>query len=291
MLCMCVDQGGGRTALACSRVIRGRGGTGAAMTGAGTGAGAGAAASGSVRIVTCELSAAEMSNTEGVSGEAERCRVVVLVVDVDEGGDWTRGVSMLEVRRWSLLGRKHTRHTSPWSSARRWASLAMSSSRHGLLAAGSPRSVSSTRDAADARARLGDRRLLDSASRSGVREGDTREGEGWRGATGLLYLTGLRADSSLPSCLALGLGEHALGSSAPRTRRLVGDAFMFVVCAAVAGTWQVGKRETMRQIHQRPVAVDAHTPKEKPTWTTGMTDWLQTNNDCRTNDVHQQRNR
>jgi hypothetical protein len=58
------------------------------MIGAGAGAAAGAETSGSVRIVTCELSAAEMSNTEGVSGEAERRReVVVLVVDEDEGGD------------------------------------------------------------------------------------------------------------------------------------------------------------------------------------------------------------
>ena len=47
-------------------------------------------ASGSLRMVTWELSAAEVSNTEGESGEAERWRAVVavvLVVEVDEGGD------------------------------------------------------------------------------------------------------------------------------------------------------------------------------------------------------------
>lgn len=69
------------TSLACSRVnlARGRGGNDAT---AGS-AGAGPEASGSVRIVTCELSTAETSKTEEVSGEAERWRVVVDV----EGGD------------------------------------------------------------------------------------------------------------------------------------------------------------------------------------------------------------
>jgi hypothetical protein len=39
-------------------------------------------------MVTWELSTAEVSNTEGVYGEAERWRaVVVLVVDIEEGGD------------------------------------------------------------------------------------------------------------------------------------------------------------------------------------------------------------
>jgi hypothetical protein len=42
-----------------------------------------------VRIVTCELSTAEVSKTDEVSGEAERWRVVVVVrvVDVEGGGD------------------------------------------------------------------------------------------------------------------------------------------------------------------------------------------------------------
>lgn len=89
---------GNHTSLACSRVnlriVRGAG------HGATAGTGAGAVASGSVRMVTCELSIAELSNTEGVAGEAERCRTVpeVLVVHDEEGGDCTRYVSARTVR-------------------------------------------------------------------------------------------------------------------------------------------------------------------------------------------------
>lgn len=82
-----------RTSLACSRVSLGlRRGAGAA-TGIGAGAGAGPEVSGSVRMVTWELSAAEVSNTDGVYGEAEQWRVmVVLVVDIEEGGDLENGL-------------------------------------------------------------------------------------------------------------------------------------------------------------------------------------------------------
>jgi len=79
------------TSLACSRVSLGRvrgAGAGSGAT-AGPGAGAGPVASGSVKIVTWELSTAELSNTDGVSGEADRGRVMptVRAVDVEDGGD------------------------------------------------------------------------------------------------------------------------------------------------------------------------------------------------------------
>lgn len=91
---------GRRTSLACSRVNLGlRRGAGA-TTGAGAGTGAGPEVSGSVRMVTWELSTAEVSNTEGVYGEAERWRVmVVLVVDVEEGGDLEERVSTVPSTR------------------------------------------------------------------------------------------------------------------------------------------------------------------------------------------------
>jgi hypothetical protein len=73
--------------LACSRVNLGL--VRLVGSGATAGTGAGAVVSGSVRIVTWELSTAELSNTEGVSGEADRWRVVpeVLVVHDEGGGD------------------------------------------------------------------------------------------------------------------------------------------------------------------------------------------------------------
>jgi hypothetical protein len=93
---------------------------------------------------------------------------------------------------------------------------------------------------------VGERRFLDSVpisiSFSGVpgttdgagtgtraaRVGDVTSTSAGRGGTDFTTLVGL-LENNLPSCLlATLLGEHALGSRAPRTRRLTGDvAFMF----------------------------------------------------------------
>lgn len=82
---------------------------------------------------------------------------------------------------------------------------------------------------------VGERRFLDSVPIcfSGVPDTVTA-GKACRGVTdfaliGLLCCCCVDDENSLPSCLlATLLGEHALGSSAPRARRLTGDAaFIF----------------------------------------------------------------
>lgn len=95
-----------RTCRACSRVNLGLGRgavvVAAACTCTGAAAVVRAGVSGSVRTVTCELSTADVSNTEGLSGEAERARVmaaVVRAVKVEEGGDLYAPVST-EPERW-----------------------------------------------------------------------------------------------------------------------------------------------------------------------------------------------
>jgi hypothetical protein len=198
--------------------------------------------SGSVRMVTWELSAAELSNTEGVSGEAERWRVVpeVLVVHDEEGGDCTRRcVSTRTARQTRVTEKMRTSGRRPCVS-----SLALS--RHALFAAGSPScAAAESNTGVLVKVGVGERRFLDSIpisiSFSGVpgttdgagtgtrapRVGDVTSTGAGRGGTDFTGLAGL-LENNLPSCLlATLLGEHALGSSAPRTRRLTGDvAFM-----------------------------------------------------------------
>lgn len=217
-----------RTSLACSRVNLALGRGAGAVGTAGTGAGAGAEVSGSVKMVACELSTAEVSNIEDVSGEIERWRavVVVLVVDVEEGGD-LNSTSQHQTGQGTKEVRKGQNTSGLCSACLSWA-FSVVLSRHGLFAAGLLSSASSTRDIMPG-VEVGERRFLDSASRSGssVRDIDKkRVGEVvatvtvCRGAA-IFALTGL-SPADLPSCLTL--GEHALGSSAPRTRRLRGYA-------------------------------------------------------------------
>lgn len=202
-----------RTSLACSRVNLARGRR----------AGAGAGVSGSVRTVTWELSTAEVSKTEDVSGEAERWRVVAvvdLVVD-DEGRD----LDELALTTPSKTQRKQNKkqHTLGLASSLGW-------SKRALFAAGSVSACPSVaRDAmpgVGVGVGVGERRFLDCASNTedgaldNTRIGDVAAARVGRGGTALA-LAGL-CPASLPSCLAL--GEHALGSRAPSTRRLTGDA-------------------------------------------------------------------
>lgn len=157
------------------------------------------------------------------------------------------------------------RHTRPSSLA---------PSRQALFAARSPPSatsptarVAAISGAESTVAGLGDRRFLDSmpSSLPGVPDGDADKDGTWlgdvitvnacRGATDLA-LTGLvycGADDSsllLPSCLLVLFGEHALGSSAPRTRRLVGDdAFIFssIEKACLTPNWIFSRTDNRRQ--------------------------------------------
>jgi hypothetical protein len=68
-------------------------------------------------MVTWELSTAEVSNTEGVYGEAERWRaVVVLVVDIEEGGDLSGQVNTRNNNTGHKIEGKE-RHTSALGAA------------------------------------------------------------------------------------------------------------------------------------------------------------------------------
>ena len=172
----------------------------------------------------------------------------VLVVHDEEGGDCTRKMCQYENGNINETITEQQFRTS----TRRPCVSSLALSRQALFAAGSP-----SRGAAESntggvlvKTGVGERRFLDSTpisisiSFSGVPDTDTADGTGtgtraprvgditstnaFRGVTDFTTLVGL-LENNLPSCLlAVLLGEHALGSRAPRTRRLTGeDAFIF----------------------------------------------------------------